>query len=174
MDLPGLNDENRQGVIMILLGLIALLFPVASIQTIGIITGLLFLIIAVILFISGATEIIVSRSLAFTSIILAVLCIIFSWLLMFNPAVVSTIISIIIYILGILMIIFGVINLITGQFFKPFSMMGLTSMIFGILFIILGIFLRNPVYLGVIVGLWLIISGILSIFGDNDVNYIDV
>ncbi|MDD6285531.1 DUF308 domain-containing protein [Candidatus Methanosphaera massiliense] len=167
-------EINTPAIIMILLGILALIFPAASTQTIGIIVGILFLLIAIVLIIAGFAEIAVSRAFAGFTLIIAILCILLSYFLMFNPASVAILVSVIIYLLGIIMIIVGIFNLVTGQLFKPLSAMGITGLIFGILFIVIGVFVRNPTVLGIIVGLWLIISGILSIYGDNDKNYIDI
>lgn len=170
----GRYDIEMPAILMILLGLIALMFPASSTHAIGIIMGIVFVIIAVLLLISGAAEFVFSRGLSLTSFIIAILCLIFSYFLMVSPAAVSIIVSVIIYLLGIIMLIGGIFNLATGRFFQPFSAIGITGIVFGILFLVIGIFVRSPAVLGVIVGLWLIISGILAIFADNDKGYIDV
>lgn len=170
----GRYDIEMPAILMILLGLIALMFPASSTHAIGIIMGIVFVIIAVLLLISGAAEFVFSRGLSLTSFIIAILCLIFSYFLMVSPAAVSIVVSVIIYLLGIIMLIGGIFNLATGRFFQPFSAIGITGIVFGILFLIIGIFVRSPAVLGVIVGLWLIISGILAIFADNDKGYIDV
>jgi len=173
MDMSFLSD-NLNAIVMLLLGIIAICFPLVSTATLGIFIGIIFLFVAVLLFISGSAELAVSRVLGLFSIVLALLCIVFSYYLIFNPATVSLLISIVIYLIGFFTLVSGILGLIGGRYYEPFSLMGLTTIVFGLLYIIVGAFVRDPVVLGVLIGLWLIISALADLFVDNSKNYIDV
>lgn len=167
-------DDKITAILMIIVGIIALAFPMVSTATIGLLLGFIFLLVAIGLFIKGGMELPISRILGICSIIVAIICLLFSYELIFNPSVVSAFISIIIYIIGAILIVFGIFALITGNFFKPFSAIGISTIIFGLLTIIIGIFIKDPRTLGALIGVWLIISGILSLFSDKEKSYIDV
>ncbi len=173
MDLSFLDDKTT-AVIMIILGIIALAFPMISTQTIGVLTGIIVLILAIGLLISGIAEISVSRFMAIISIIISLLCMIFSHQLIFNPALVSSIIGIIVYLFGFILILIGIIALLSGSYFAPFSIIGITTILFGIITLLVGVFVRNPSVLGTIIGIWLIVSGLLSLFSDKEKSYIDI
>ncbi|WP_455644970.1 DUF308 domain-containing protein [Methanosphaera sp.] len=164
MELPSNFNVNLNAVILLLLGLIAISFPLVSTMTIGLITGFMFLMVALVLFITSTGKFIYNKYLGYLSIILAVLCLILSWFLMFDPADVTVLASYVIYILGIIMIISGISHMITAKIFKPVLIMGIIDVIFGILYIIVGTFISNPVHLGYVIGAWLLLSGILSLF----------
>ena len=173
MDLSFLNEKTT-AVIMIVLGILALAFPMISTGTIGILTGVIVLILAIGLLISGIAELSVSKFMAVLSIIMSLICIVFAHQLIFNPALVSSIIGILVYLLGFILIIIGIIALLSGSYFAPFSIIGLTTIIFGIITILTGVFVRDPSVLGSIIGIWLIVSGLLSLFSDKEKSYIDI
>ena len=165
---------NFSALILILLGLISILFPLVSTMTIGIISGFMFLMVALMLFTIAAGQMVFNKAVGILSIILAVISIIFSWLLLFNPAVISVIASYMIYILGFVMIIAGISHLIATWKFKPLRIMGILDVIFGIIYILVGVIVKNPWNMGVVIGIWLILMGILSCFTLTRQEYIDI
>ncbi|RAP47784.1 MAG: hypothetical protein BZ135_01525 [Methanosphaera sp. rholeuAM6] len=167
MDLSFFNGKNN-AIIMIILGIIALVFPLISTGTIGVLIGAIVLILAISLMINGIFQLSVSRLYGIFSILFGLLCLIFAYQLIFNPAVVSAIIGIIIYLFGILLIIIGIISIL-----GPFRLIGITTIIFGIITLLVGSSVQDPKVLGTIIGIWLIISGIIALF-DKDNGYIDV
>lgn len=173
MDLSFLNEKTT-AAIMIILGIIALIFPMISIKSIGLSSGFIVLLIAVGLLISGLAQISVSKLYGVLSILFSVICIAFAHQLMFNPALVSSLINFIVYLVGFIMIVIGILALFSGSVFKPFSLIGITTIVFGIITIITGIFINDPKILGFIIGIWLIVSGIVSLVADKNKNYIDI
>lgn len=164
---------------MIILGLIALLFPIVSTQTIGILTGLIVLLVGIGLLIGGFISLSESKIFGIVSILFAFLCFIFAYNLMFKPAVVSGLLSFIIYILGFILIVMGIIAILQASQFNQYKGVGIITLIFGIVTIVVGMFVHNPAVLGTLIGLWLIISGLTSLFGKkekvyNNNDYIDV
>lgn len=173
MNLSFLNDKTTP-VIMIILGILALAFPMISTQTIGVLTGVIVLILAIGLLINGIATIGVSRLMSILSMVMGLLCILFAYQLIFNPALVSSLLGIMVYILGFLLLLIGLIALISGSYFAPFSIIGITTIIFGFITIIAGAVVRNPSVLGTIIGIWMIVSGLLSLFTDKEKSYIDI
>lgn len=172
-----MNDKNVS-VLMIILGLIALLFPIVSTQTIGVFTGLVVGLVAIGLLFTGILTFAATRIFGLLSIVFAFICFLFSYNLMFNPEVVSSLISFIIYIIGFIMIVMGILAVMNASMFVQLKSVGITTLIFGIITLFVGVFMNDPAILGSIIGIWLIVSGLLSFFGkkenvgNND--YIDV
>lgn len=173
MDLSFLNEKTT-AIIMVVLGVLALAFPLVSTETVGIILGATVALLAVGLFISGIAEMGVSRVMGAISVVVAIVCVYFAYELIFDPVFLSKFISIVIYIIGFLLIVLGIFALLSGSFFAPFSIIGLTTIIFGVITVLVGVFLRNPSVLGSIIGIWLIVSGLLSLFSDKEKSYIDI
>lgn len=164
-------SQKKSAILMIVIGLIALIFPIIPTATVGIITGAIVFILAISLVMSGLSHLSTSKVLGIVTILFGVLCFYYGFRLIFIPSTVSTLISILLYIVGFVMIIFGFINLINAVF--PVSkIFGIVTLIFGILVIIIAAYMNHPTYLGYIIGLWLLISGIISLFEDK--GYIDV
>ena len=168
-----LMNERNSAIMMIIIGIIALAFPTVPVATLGILLAVIVFLIAMVLLIKGILSFSDTKILAGSSIILAILCFVFCYELLFNPQLVSDLISILIYLFGLLIIIFGLIALIGGRF-TIFSAVGLSIILFGIITVLVGVFLKDPQILGGVIGVWLIISGILSLFTDHNKNYIDV
>lgn len=155
---------NPNAIIIILLGIIACLFPVFSPMTSGMISGFAFFMIAISLLLFGLSIIGVNQIVGIVDIVLAFVAIFFSLSLIFNPQFVSSFVSFITYFVGLLMIISGLFYAYIGQDYFYFTYLGISTVILGILYIIFGIFTGNPIHLGIIVGIWLIISGIFDCF----------
>lgn len=168
------KSSEISSILMIIVGIIMLLCPSFSMQTIGVILGIIILIVAAIILILGIAQMFISPITGVITFIIALLGLYLSWALIFDPLLVTSIFSLLVYLIGIIFILFGIFNVITGQFFAPFSMFGLTGIFFGIAFIIGAIFIRNPIILAIILGIWLIISGVVALTQPNDENYIDV
>lgn len=159
----GLNF-NINAIVIIILGIIACIFPVTSTMTIGMISGFSFFMIAISLLLFGLSLFKNNMIVGLANIVLAFIAIFFSLSLIFNPALVSGFISFIYYFVGLLMIVSGLFYIIVGRDTPYFMYFGIITIVLGVLYLILGAFVRNPTYLGLIVGIWLIMSGIFSCF----------
>ena len=168
-----LMNERNSIIMMIIIGLIALAFPIVPLATQGILLAVIIFLIALVLLLKGLFALSKSKLLGASAIIVAVLCFILCYELLFNTLLVSNIINLIIYLLGILVIIFGLIALISGKF-SVFSAVGLSVIIFAFITALGGFLLNNPRILGAVIGIWLIVSAILSLFTDPYKNYIEI
>lgn len=162
-------SEKSSAILLIILGIIALLFPMLSTGTIGFLSGIVFIMLAAAFIVAGISELIITKYFGLLYIIFGILCIFFAYYLIFDPAFVSGIIGFIIYIFGLLLIVLGIIAFLMG----PLGIMGIVTLLYGFLTIIVAYLVNDPKLLGTMVGLWLLISGILSLFTDNK-GYIDV
>lgn len=156
---------KTSSILMIILGIISILFPLALPQLIASTISLLFLVVAISLIISGLLHIDFERNVSLINILLGVLSIVLAIYILFNPKVIFTLFGFITYVLGLILLISGIFTVLTGVF-KTITIMGLINIIFGILYLIVGIFLSNPLNLGIIVGLWLLCNGILNLFNN--------
>lgn len=162
-------SEKYSSIIMIILGIIALLFPMLSTGAIGFMSGIVLILLAAGFIIAGISELILTKYYGLAYIILGILSMVLACCFIFNPALVSGILGFMIYIFGILLIALGIILFFIG----PLGILGIITLIYGILTIIVGYFINDPRMLGTLIGLWLLIFGISSLFLDNK-DYIDV
>ncbi len=153
---------NLNAVVIILLGIIACLFPMLSTMTIGMISGFAFFMISISLLLFGLSIFRHNLLFGLVHIILAFLAIFLSLSLIFNPQFVAGFIGFITYFVGLLMIVLGFFYAFVGKDASYFAYFGIATIILGILYIVLGLFVKNPIHLGLIVGIWLIISGIFD------------
>ena len=164
-------SQKKSAILMIVIGLIALIFPIIPTATVGVITGIIVFLLAISLVLSGLGQLSSSKVLGIVTILFGILCFYYGFRLIFIPSTVSNLISILLYIVGFVMIVFGFINLINAVF--PVSrIIGIITVIFGVLVMIVAAYMNQPTYLGYLIGLWLIISGVISLFEDK--GYIDV
>lgn len=160
--------EKYSSILMIILGIIALLFPMISTGAIGFMSGIVVILLAAGFIITGISELILTKYYGLIYILLGIVSMIIACYLIFDPAFVSGMIGLIVYIFGILLIVFGIILFFMG----PLGILGIITLMYGILTIIVGYFLNDPTILGTLIGLWLLIFGISSLFVEKD--YIDV
>ena len=162
-------SEKSSSILMIILGIIAILFPMISTETIGFLSGIIFILIAVAFISSGIAELIITKYFGVIYLIFGILSLIAAYYLIFDPAFVSGLIGLIIYIFGFMLILLGIVGLFMG----PFSIMGVITLIYGLVTLIISYYMNDPRILGTVVGIWLLISGIVSLFTDNK-EYIEV
>lgn len=155
---------NPGALILILLGILAIAFPFVSTMTVGVITGFVFLLVAFFLVISGAGTFSYNKALGILSIILAIICFIFGWMIILDISVMSIFASFITYLAGFVMIFNGISLIALAGNFRPLTYMGIINILFGIAYIIIAFYLLNPIYLGIVIGIWLILAGILHLY----------
>ncbi len=165
---------NAESIILIILGILAILFPQVSTFTVGVATGFLLVFVALLLLITGYTIIRLHRLAGVLTIILAILSLFFSWVFIFSPDLVAVLTEYVVFVLGLILIIYGISVILTCRFFRPALIIGLLSILFGIAYVIIGEYLHNPIHLGIIVGLFLILAGINRMIGEDPRDYIDV
>lgn len=160
-------NANMNAIILIILGIISLSFPLVMTMTFGVLSGFIFLMVSLLLFITASNVFKYNRTSGILSLILAIICLIFSLLIIFSPSAVSIFTGFLVYIIGFIMILDGIFYIILAKSFKPLSIMGIITLIFGILYIIIGSYIYNPVNLGIVIGIWLLLTGLLSLLSGN-------
>lgn len=165
---------NPIALILIMLGIIAVAFPLASTMTVGVLTGVVLFFIALFLFLSASQTFAYNKIVSICSIILAIICIILGWAVIFNPMAMAGFASFITYIAGFIMIFNGISLMVLGSEFRHMTYMGILTLIFGILYIIIAFYMLNPLNLGLLIGIWLILTGIFELFVPEYQDYIDV
>lgn len=161
--------EKLSAILMIILGIIALLFPMFSTETVGFISGIVFILLAAAFIVAGISELVITKYFGLLYILYGIICVLFAYYLIFDPAFVSGVLGFLTYVFGILLIVLGIIAFIVG----PLGIIGLTTLLYGFLTVVVAYLVNDPKILGTMIGIWLLISGILSLFTDNK-GYIDV
>ncbi len=165
---------NEGGILSIILGVIALIFPLITGMAIGVVSGFLILIIAIWLLVAGVHELKFNPGWGVIVLICAIAVLLLSFDLIFNPSSIGPFVSVISYIIGGILVFFGIMTIISNKGYKPITLIGVTTIIFGFLYIILGYYMNNPVNLGILIGLWLVITGVISLLGEDRKGYIDI
>ncbi|RAP53260.1 MAG: hypothetical protein BZ137_07165 [Methanosphaera sp. rholeuAM130] len=163
------GHEKYSSIILIILGIIALLFPMISTEAIGFLSGIVIILLAAGFIVAGISELILTKYFGLIYIIFGILAMIFACYLIFDPAFVSGMVGLMVYLFGILLIALGIILFFIG----PIGMVGIITLLYGILTVIVGFFINDPKILGTLIGLWLLILGITSLFTKKE-DYIDV
>ncbi|MDO5824769.1 MAG: DUF308 domain-containing protein [Methanosphaera sp.] len=163
------GHEKYSSIILIILGIIALLFPMISTEAIGFLSGIVIILLAAGFIIAGISELILTKYFGLIYIIFGILAMIFACYLIFDPAFVSGMVGLMVYLFGILLIALGIILFFIG----PIGIVGIITLLYGILTVIVGFFINDPKILGTLIGLWLLILGITSLFTKKE-DYIDV
>jgi len=154
-----INGTRSLGIITLILGLLILIFPVASIFTLSVLSGVAILFIGLWLLILGARTWTDSKGASILYLILGILGIILAIALIGNIALFSALTAFWIYLTGIILIIAGIASLFAREE-KTSKIAAAAVCILGVLYLIVGTFAMNPVFLAWIIGLALVIDGI--------------
>lgn len=152
-------ETKLPGLLTLILGILVIIFPVFSIFTLSVLTGVAVLFLALWLFLLGVNAWKVSRGAGVLYVVLGILGVILAAALAGNVALFSFLAAFWIYLTGIILIIAGVASLFSREH-RAGMVAGLSVVVLGVLYIILGVFVRNPVFLAWLIGLSLVIDGI--------------
>lgn len=150
------------GILAIIFGLLIVAFPLISVATLSILTGLGIILIGIWLLGIAYETWNVSKGTSIAALILGIIGIIVGIGLFGNILAFSILTGMVIYIGGLFLIITGIIALISGKGAGRWS--GILGIILGIIYLIIGIYIQDPFSLAAIIGIFLIISGIFQIF----------
>jgi len=150
-------------ILAIILGLIIVVFPIIGLIAIDVVIGMAVLILSMFLMLNGMAEIDFAPKRSILNLILGILMFVLSLFILFNPEVLSFLISINMYLAGIFLMIAGLIALIENRNNKYGFWGGIAGIILGMLYIVFGTLLANPIILGSLIGIWLIILGIFKL-----------
>ncbi len=151
------------GILAIILGLLIIAFPLISVFTLAIITGVGLIFIGIWLLVIGYESWSNSKAVSIVALILGIIGIIVGIGLFGKILAFSILIGLAIYIVGFFLIIAGIVALVSGK--GPSGRWGgILGIILGILYLIIGIYALNPLYLAWLIGFFLVLSGIFQIF----------
>jgi uncharacterized membrane protein HdeD (DUF308 family) len=156
------GNNILSGILAIILGLLIIAFPMISIFTLDIITGLGIIFIGIWLLMMSFETWNSSKALSILALILGILGIIVGIIIFGKILAFSIFIGLLIYVGGFFLIITGIVALLTGK--GPGRWGGMLGIILGVIYLIIGIYALNPLYLAFLIGFFLIISGIFQIF----------
>ncbi|WP_406532640.1 DUF308 domain-containing protein [Methanobrevibacter sp.] len=144
-----MEPNKISGILSIILGLIFIIFPIASSSVVSVLIGISLLFFGIALILAGFTA---------GNIIIGILAIIFGILFTVNLDAVSFLLGFQFYIIGIILVLAGIVGLTDSQVSKLRSVL---IIILGIIAFALGGFsITNPVYAAILIGVALIVQGI--------------
>jgi len=150
-------------ILAIILGLVVMVFPLAGLLAVEMLTSFVILMIAIWLLIVGASQMETSKTSGILNVVLGIIVLIVGIGLIFSPALFAFLTGFLLYLVGVFMIAAGVIALLSRSEYKNATWAGILGIILGVLYIILGTLAFDPIYLGILIGVWLIINGVLSL-----------
>lgn len=156
-----MNNKTLLGIIAIILGILIIIFPLASSFIFSIILGISFLFLGIYYLIEGYNFWNYSKAGSILYLIIGIISVILGLALMFSILGFDLFVGFYFYIIGFMLLISGIIRTISNGF-KSISIL---SIILGILMIILGAFaMLDPLFVPIFVGISVIIEGIDLIF----------
>jgi uncharacterized membrane protein HdeD (DUF308 family) len=151
------------GILAIILGIVVMTFPYASVFTLSILAGIGILLLSIwfLILTFRVWEDVKWASIPY--LILGIIGIVAGIGLMGNVQAFSFLASFLIYLAGFYMLFAGILALFTGITTVEKGIGGI-GVILGITYLIVGIYALNPYYLALIIGIWLIFDGIRLFF----------
>lgn len=154
-----INGTRSLGLVTLILGVLILIFPLASIFTLSVLSGIAILFIGLWLLILGARTWSISRGPSILYLILGIFGIILAVAIIGNITLFSVLTAFWIYLTGIILIIAGIASLF-ARAEKSSRIASLAVCIIGVLYLVVGIFAKDPIFLAWLIGLALVIDGI--------------
>ena len=153
-----LNLEKIFGILFMILGLIFIIFPIFSADTISIIVGLSLLFFGFASVINGFSLWNMS-TFSKINLIIGIISIIFGILFIFAINALSFLVGFQFYIIGFIMIFCGIVGIISNSALSKTT--SLLILIIGIIAIVLAVYsITQPIYAAILIGLCLIIQGV--------------
>lgn len=154
-----MNLSKMAGIIFIILGLIFIIFPMFSADSVSFIVGLSLLFFGVTSIINGISARNNFSSFSRVNLVLGIIAIIFGLLFIFAINALSFLIGLQFYIIGFIMILFGITGILGDSNFSKTT--SLLILIIGIIAIVLAVSsLAKPIYAAILIGICLIIHGL--------------
>jgi uncharacterized membrane protein HdeD (DUF308 family) len=157
----GIN--NLIGIMAIILGLIVIAFPLVSVLTLSILTGLGIIVLGIWFFAQSYHAWSKNLAVGIADLLLGIFAILFGIVFVGNVPAFEFLTFLALYIVGLFLIIAGLMALFSGKDLKARGI-GILGIIFGLLYLIIGFYVANPLFLAVIIGAFLILAGIMEIF----------
>jgi membrane protein HdeD len=157
---------QKKGIalILIILGLIAIAFPLLGLVPVAVLSGFLVLMLSIGLILAGIKEMGERKgaSLGIPLLILGVIALILGIGFIFSPQLFAWVVGLIFWIIGIFLIIIGIVRILS---MAGDNRCGIKDIILGIIILFVGLFLATyPWLLGVLIGLWLLSTGLRMLY----------
>ena len=150
-------------ILAIILGLLAIIFPLFSVFTVTMIAGIGILILGIWLLIQSFAFWQVSKVSSIAFLLIGITASMVGAILFGNIIAFSFLVSIWFYIIGLLLILSGIMSLFTKAGGAG-KLSGTLGILMGIIYIVLASYAWNPLYLALLIGIWLIIDGVALYF----------
>lgn len=164
--------EKICGIVFMLLGLIFIIFPIFSAESVSIIVGLSLLFFG---FASIANGFSIWNMSTFSKInlVVGIIAVIFGILFIFAINALSFLVGLQFYIIGFIMIFCGIVGIISNSTLSKTT--SLLILIIGIIAIVLAVYsITEPIYAAILIGLCLIIQGLrFYLDAENNVKRIE-
>lgn len=155
------------GILAIILGLFIIVFPMFSVFTLSVLTGMGIIFIGIWLLAMSYDIWNKSYGMSIVALILGILGIIVGIVLIGKIEAFSILTAMMIYVGGFFLIIAGLVALVSGE--GPLGRgAGILGVIFGIIFLFVGIFALDPIYLAFVIGVFLILIGIFQLLAPKE------
>ncbi len=155
-------ERRTSALVLIILGLVALAFPLLSVIPFSVLTGFIVLILGIGLLLNGIIGTSENLITGILETILGIVILILGLGFVFNPILFSWFAAFVIWIVGLFLVIAGIGAVFSGKGGSRWN--GIVTMVIGFLYIIIGTWIQNPLVLGALIGFWLLITGILLLF----------
>lgn len=159
-------DKGRNtliGIVAIILGLIVITFPLVSVLTLSVLTGLGIIVLGIWFF--AQSYHIWGKNLAagIADLLLGIFSICLGIVFVGDVAAFEFLTFLALYIVALFLIIAGLMALFSGKDLKSRGI-GVLGVIFGLLYMIVSVYVADPLFLSMIIGVFLILAGIMEIF----------
>jgi membrane protein HdeD len=157
------------GILAILLGLFVIIFPLISVSTFSVLTGIGIIFLGIWLLIQSFKVWRENLAAGIADLILGFFALCFGIVFIGNIAALSFLTFLALYIVGFFLLLTGITALFSGADLKARGV-GVLGIVFGIIYLLLGIYVGNPLFLAIIIGAFLIIAGLMEIFAPPQKN----
>ncbi|MBI5681130.1 MAG: DUF308 domain-containing protein [Methanobacterium sp.] len=157
------------GILAVILGLIVITFPLISVSTLNVLTGIGLIFVGIWLIVQCITIWEKNPAAGISDFILAIFAILFGIVFVGDIKLFEFFTFLALYIVGFFIFLVGLVTIFSGKGIKG-KAVGIIGIIFGVIYIIIGTYMGNPFFLAAIIGAFLIIAGImelLDMFGEN-------
>ncbi|NYB51229.1 MAG: DUF308 domain-containing protein [Methanobacteriaceae archaeon] len=160
-----MNGKNNTliGILAIILGLLIIAFPLISVLTLSVLTGLGIIFLGIWFFFQSFH--VWGRNLAagIADLLLGIFAVFLGIGFLGNVPAFEFLTFLALYIVAFFLIVAGLTGLFSGKNTKSKGI-GVLGVIFGLLYMVVGIYVANPLFLAVIIGAFLILAGVMEIF----------
>lgn len=158
--------KQISGIIFAILGLIFIIFPLFSAESVSVIVGLSLLFFGFTSFLNGFSIMGKNKRFASINMAIGIIAIIFGLLFIFAIKVLPALAGLQIYIVGFIMIVFGAVGIISKSKISKSS--SLLILVMGVIALALAIYsISQPIYIAILLGLCLIIQGVRFYLDDD-------